>query len=90
MGVRASRTGKDRQPKRVPPGRERYSEPLFGGKRGAIPPWFPPVLPNDLTESESLLIGRDFGVVTDIETGPGGGLFVVSISEGAVYEIHRK
>jgi glucose/arabinose dehydrogenase len=42
---------------------------------------------NDLTESESLLIGRDFGVTTDIETGPNGHLFVVSISNGAIYEI---
>ena len=41
----------------------------------------------DLTESESLLIGRDFGVGTDIETGPNGNLFVVSLSRGAVYEI---
>jgi hypothetical protein len=45
---------------------------------------------NDLTESESLLIGRDFGVTTDIETGPNGNLFVVSISDGAIYEISRR
>jgi hypothetical protein len=44
---------------------------------------------NDLTESESLLIGRDFGVTTDIETGPNGDLFVASISNGAIYEISR-
>jgi glucose/arabinose dehydrogenase len=43
----------------------------------------------DLTESESLLIGRDFGVGTDIHTGPNGNLFVVSLSNGAVYEIFR-
>ena len=42
---------------------------------------------HELTESESLLFGRDFGVVTDIETGPNGNLYVVSISNGAVYEI---
>jgi glucose/arabinose dehydrogenase len=42
----------------------------------------------DITESESLLIGRNFGTVTDIQTGPNGNLFVVSISKGAVYEIH--
>jgi glucose/arabinose dehydrogenase len=41
----------------------------------------------DLTESESLLIGRDFGVGTDIQTGPNGNLFVVSLSKGAIYEI---
>ena len=41
----------------------------------------------DITESESLLIGRNFGVVTDIHTGPNGNLFVVSLSNGAIYEI---
>lgn len=44
---------------------------------------------NDITESESLLIGRDFGTVTDIEQGPNGNLFVLSISKGAIYEIFR-
>jgi len=43
-----------------------------------------------LIESESLLFGRDFGVVTDIKTGPNGNLFVVSLSNGAVYEISRR
>jgi hypothetical protein len=42
-----------------------------------------------LVESESLLFGRNFGVVTDIETGPNGNLFVVSLSDGVVYEIFR-
>jgi hypothetical protein len=44
----------------------------------------------EITESESLLIGRDFGVGTDIETGPNGNLFVVSLSNGEVYEIFRR
>lgn len=44
---------------------------------------------HDLTESESLLFGTDFGIVTDIETGPNGNLFVASLSDGAVYEIFR-
>jgi aldose sugar dehydrogenase len=43
-----------------------------------------------VTESESLLLGRDFGIVTDIKTGPNGDLFVVSLDKGAVYEISRK
>ena len=43
----------------------------------------------DITESETLLFGRNFGVGTDIETGPNGNLFVVSLTDGAVYEIHR-
>ena len=44
----------------------------------------------DQTESESLLIGRDFGITTDIQTGPNGNVFVVSLSNGAVYEIKSK
>ncbi|HEV2761954.1 MAG TPA: DUF4214 domain-containing protein, partial [Pyrinomonadaceae bacterium] len=41
----------------------------------------------DLAESESLLVGRDFGITTDIRTGPDGHLYVVSLSDGAVYEV---
>ena len=44
----------------------------------------------DQTESESLVIGRDFGITTDIQTAPNGNLFVVSLSNGAVYEIKSK
>jgi len=45
---------------------------------------------HEITESESLLVGRDFGVIADIETGPNGNLFVVSLTNGAVYEIYRR
>jgi glucose/arabinose dehydrogenase len=45
------------------------------------------VEPHEATESESLILGRDFGIVTDIEVGPNGSLFVVSLDKGAVYEI---
>ncbi len=44
----------------------------------------------DITESESFLIGTDFGIATDIETAPNGSLFVVSLTHGAVYEIFRR
>jgi aldose sugar dehydrogenase len=44
----------------------------------------------EITESESLLIGMNFGVGTDIETGPNGNIFVVSLSNGAIYEIYRR
>ena len=44
----------------------------------------------DLTESETLLFGRDFGIAADVRTGPNGNLFVVSLNHGAVYEIFRK
>ena len=45
---------------------------------------------HEITESESLLFGTGFGVVTDIQTGPNGNLYVVSLSDGAVYEIFRR
>jgi aldose sugar dehydrogenase len=44
---------------------------------------------HDMTESESLLIGRDFGILTDIKTGPNGNLFVISLDQGTIYEIFR-
>jgi glucose/arabinose dehydrogenase len=44
----------------------------------------------DITESESLLFGTGFGIGTDIHTGPNGNLFVVSLSNGAIYEISRR
>jgi hypothetical protein len=44
----------------------------------------------DVTESESLLIGKDFGIATAIEAGGNGDLFVASNTNGAVYEISGK
>jgi len=41
----------------------------------------------EITESESLLFGRNFGIVTDVHTGPDGHLYLVSNTHGAVYEI---
>ncbi len=32
----------------------------------------------------------NFGIVTDLETGPNGNLFVVSLSQGAIHEIARR
>jgi aldose sugar dehydrogenase len=43
----------------------------------------------EITESETLLFGRNFGIGTDVQTGPNGNLYVVSLSDGAVYEIFR-
>jgi aldose sugar dehydrogenase len=43
----------------------------------------------DGKESESLLIGDGFGVVTDIQTGPDGALYVVSNTDSAVYRISQ-
>jgi glucose/arabinose dehydrogenase len=44
----------------------------------------------DGTESETLQIGTGFGTTTDIEQGPDGNLYVVSITDNAIYKISRK
>jgi glucose/arabinose dehydrogenase len=44
----------------------------------------------DVTESESLLFGENFGVTPDIESSPDETLYVVSLSRGTVYEIARR
>ncbi len=44
----------------------------------------------DITESESLLFGRNFGVGTDVQMGPNGNLYVVSLDRGVIYEVFRK
>jgi glucose/arabinose dehydrogenase len=42
----------------------------------------------DLTESESLIVGSGFGIITDLETSPDGTLYVVSHTKGEIYEIY--
>ena len=44
----------------------------------------------DITGSEPLLFGTEFGTTTDIQTGPNGHLYVVSLTRGAVYRIHKR
>ena len=41
------------------------------------------------TESETLRIGTGFGTTTSIEQGPDGNLYVVSITDNAIYRIRR-
>jgi glucose/arabinose dehydrogenase len=41
------------------------------------------------TESDEFEFGRNFGIGTDIQTGPDGDLYVVSNSLGSVFEIFR-
>ena len=43
----------------------------------------------NIVESESLLFGRNFGIVTEILTGPNGNLVLLSNQAGAIYEIYR-
>jgi len=44
---------------------------------------------HDTTGSETHIVGRDFGIVTDIQTAPNGNLLIVSLDTGNVYEIFR-
>lgn len=39
------------------------------------------------TESETLLIGRGFGITPSIEQGPDGALYVISLSDNLIYRI---
>jgi glucose/arabinose dehydrogenase len=45
-----------------------------------------PVVDND-QEFSSIIFGTGFGGITDIKTGPDGYLYIVSISDGAIYRI---
>src|SRR5262249_27011516 len=44
----------------------------------------------DEGQSGSLVAGENFGIVTNIVTGPDGNLYVTSLTNGAVYMISRK
>ena len=39
--------------------------------------------------SENHIVGRDFGVVTEIQTAPNGNMVVVSLDSGNIYEVFR-
>jgi glucose/arabinose dehydrogenase len=41
------------------------------------------------TEGEEILFGTGFGIVTDIQTGPGGALYLVSPSAGSIRKIWK-
>jgi hypothetical protein len=43
----------------------------------------------DEGESESLVAGENFGIVTNIVNGPDGDLYVTSLTNGAVYKISK-
>ena len=44
----------------------------------------------DITESESLLFGENFGVTPDVQESPDDTLYVVSLSKGTIFEIREK
>lgn len=44
----------------------------------------------DGTESETLTIGTGFGTTAAIEQGPDGNLYVVSLTDNAIYQISRR
>jgi len=44
---------------------------------------------HDPGKNKTHIVGRDFGIVTDIQTAPNGNLLVVSLDKGTVYEIFR-
>jgi aldose sugar dehydrogenase len=44
----------------------------------------------DPTETDTLVVGTGFGTTPDIQQGPDGNLYVVSITDGAIYKISRR
>lgn len=44
---------------------------------------------HDPTPNRPHIVGRDFGILTDIQTAPNGNLLVVSLDRGTVYEIFQ-
>ena len=36
---------------------------------------------------DEILFGKNFGIISDIEFGPDGALYVISLSEGTIYKI---
>jgi glucose/arabinose dehydrogenase len=44
----------------------------------------------DGTESETLLMGKGFGTTPDIEQGPDGNLYVVSVTDNVIYRVRRR
>jgi glucose/arabinose dehydrogenase len=44
----------------------------------------------DPTETESIVVGTGFGTTPDIQQGPDGNLYVVSITDGAIYKISQQ
>ena len=42
---------------------------------------------SELEERASVIFGEGFGGITDLEVGPDGYLYVVSIGQGAIYRI---
>ncbi len=44
----------------------------------------------DVSESESLVIGQDFGIVAGIEMAPDGTMYLASLDKGALFQVRRK
>ncbi|MGD8431975.1 MAG: hypothetical protein PVG23_05320, partial [Nitrosopumilaceae archaeon] len=53
-------------------------------------PFLQDLVVNENESFDEILVGTGFGCVTDIERGPDGFLYVVSLSEGVIYRIIPK
>ena len=69
-----------------------YRFPLNEARTGFDLSGFPDLqdlVADNSAEAELLGWGADFGIVTDLEIGPDGALYVVSLTQGAIYRIRR-
>jgi hypothetical protein len=67
-----------------------YRFPLNGTRDGfdfAAFPDLQDLIADDVSEQNQLRIGQNFGAITDLEIGPDGNLYVVSIANGLIYRI---
>jgi glucose/arabinose dehydrogenase len=49
-----------------------------------------PVEEGEKSEISSLILGENFGGITDIETGPDGLLYILTYADGKIYRIMNK
>jgi glucose/arabinose dehydrogenase len=65
-----------------------YELPLNGTRDGfALDPPLADLVADDDAERDLLAIGSGFGAITDLEVGPDGDVYVVSIAQGAIYRV---
>jgi glucose/arabinose dehydrogenase len=67
-----------------------YRFPLNGSRTAfdvAGVPGLADLVADDATERDALRFGQGFGVITDLEQGPDRHLYLVSLSQGAIYRV---
>jgi aldose sugar dehydrogenase len=70
--------------------RESYSNNVFVGdynNGSLVLDNLPDLVVDNEEEQSSIILGNGFGPITDLETGPDGYLYVLSLGSGTIYRI---